>query len=53
MNEDMFLLRKVDSQILKNDLYEIFCKCKQDIGKIIRTYSILSVLGDDKNWFEE
>eukprot|EP00347_Sterkiella_histriomuscorum_P019144 403342780 len=52
MNEDLYLIRKVDAQFVKESLLEIYQRAKGDVNNFIKNYKVLIVIADEKEWIE-
>ena len=52
MNEDLYLIRKVDANFVKESFLTIFEKNKNDVDHLIKNYSVLNVLAHEKDWIE-
>ena len=53
MNEDLYLIRKVDANFVKEAFLKIFLKNKEDVNSMIKNYKVLGVLTEEKEWVEQ
>lgn len=50
MNEDLYLIRKVDANYVREAFLKIHSNNKEDVLVMIRNYRVLAVLADEIDW---
>jgi len=52
MNEDLYLIRKVDANFVKESFLTLYEKNKNDIDQLIKNFAVLNILAHERDWLE-